>query len=383
MKSNRGYYFILLMFFTVMFFSCSREDVAEPAAINCGTDYSSHPQNQACANALESYVSLSQAPGSVIGIKKYLQQEWIGANGFSNLEHQTPFATCTPFRCGSITKVFTAVVVMKLNELGQLSLDATVAEVLPEIAGEIPESATMTVRQLLNHSSGLKHPTEDDLQYQLTLINNPEHIASMDYKQRLRNYVFGKALVHSPGTESYYSNSGYWILGMMIEKITGKSMQQNMHEMIFLPLGLNDTYLEKRDDQNVSRGYNFSGNQLKDVTIWDRSDSDGDPAAGLVSTAHDLLVFGDALFHENLVNRSSLSEMKITTSFPSCGGDCGYGLGIESWYATNYSGFGKNGSSMGVDANLIYFPDKDMTIVIFSNYGGGNRKDVIDQLLSL
>lgn len=117
--------------------------------------------------------------------------------------------------------------------------------------------------------------------------------------------------------------------------------------------------------------------------MWDRADSDGDPAAGLVSNAHDLLVFGEALFTGNLVSDSSLALMKETTSFPSCNGDCGYGLGIESWQTAEHSGYGKNGSSLGVDANLIFFPDQSTTIVIFSNYGGGNNKDVIDLLLDI
>jgi D-alanyl-D-alanine carboxypeptidase len=101
----------------------------------------------------------------------------------------------------------------------------------------------------------------------------------------------------------------------------------------------------------------------------------------LISNAHDLLIFGEALFKGNLVSETSLAWMEETTSFPSCNGDCGYGLGIESWETDSNSGYGKNGSSMGVDANLIFFPDKNTTIVIFSNYGGGNNKDVIDSLL--
>ena len=103
----------------------------------------------------------------------------------------------------------------------------------------------------------------------------------------------------------------------------------------------------------------------------------------MVSNAHDLLIFGEALFKGNLVSDTSLTLMKQTTSFPSCGGDCGYGLGIESWETAENFGYGKNGSSIGVDANLIFFTDYNTTIVIFSNFGGGNRKDVIDQLLEI
>ena len=169
-----------------------------------------------------------------------------------------------------------------------------------------------------------------------------------------------------------------------IEEIPySKSLQQNIEERIVSRLGLEHTYLEKRSDVDVSRGYNFSGQVLKDVTIWDRADSDGDPAAGVISTARDLLLFGEALFTGHLVSDTSLARMKVTKSFPSCGGDCGYGLGIETWYTATNAGYGKNGSSIGVDANLIYFPDQRTTMVIFSNFGGGNDKSVIDALLSI
>jgi D-alanyl-D-alanine carboxypeptidase len=215
------------------------------------------------------------------------------------------------------------------------------------------------------------------------LINNPDYISGMDYKSRLEHYVYDKPLMHVPGTESYYSNAGYWVLALIIEKITGKSIAENIEERITAPLNLSSTYLSKQDDRNIARGYNYSGNLMKDVTMWDRADSNGDPAAGLISTAHDLLLFGEALFTGNLVSDSSLALMKETTSFPSCNGDCGYGLGIERWQTAEHAGYGKNGSSLGVDANVIFFPDQSTTIVIFSNYGGGNNKEVIDRLLDI
>jgi D-alanyl-D-alanine carboxypeptidase len=205
----------------------------------------------------------------------------------------------------------------------------------------------------------------------------------MDFNKRLETFIYGKALKHSPGSESYYSNPGYWLLGQIIEKITGASIQENIEKRITKPLHLTSTYLIKRNNVAVARGYNFSGNRLKDVTLWDSADSDGDPSAGLISNAKDLLLFGEALFKGQLVSDSSLELMKTTTSFPSCHGDCGYGLGIETWITKEYSGYGKNGTSLGFDANLIFFPEKNITILIFSNYGGGNKKDVVDVLLKI
>ena len=363
--------------------SCSNESIIFPATLNCDPEYQSHPDNTDYLDALNYYGSNTSAPGSIIGVKKFHKNEWIGSYGLSNLEYNTQSQTCTQFRSGSITKVFTAVIIMQLFDQGEISLESTLAKLLPSIKDQIPDSDKITVKQLLNHSSGLQHPTDDDPNYQLSIINNPEYIGSMDYKERLKKFVYDKPLKHFPGTESHYSNAGYWILGLIIENVTGKSIQENISQRINIPLNLSNTYLTKSSDINVSRGYNFSGNLLKDVTLWDKSDNDGDPAAGLVSNAYDLLIFTEALFKGNLVSNTSLTLMKETTSFPSCNGDCGYGLGIESWETEENFGYGKNGSSIGVDANMIFFPDNNISIVIFSNFGGGNRKDVIDLLLEI
>ena len=363
--------------------ACTQETIPAPEALLCESDYQNHPNHAAYEQALQQYVSNSSAPGSVIGVKKYQEQEWVGAYGASNLEHQTNMEVCTPFRTGSVTKIFTAVIIMQLYDEGKINLSSTVAAVLPSISNDIPNSASMTVQKLLNHTSGLRQPTDDDINYQLTVINNPDYIGSLDARKRLEQYIYDEPLKHNPGEDSYYSNAGYWLLQLMIEQITGKTLQQNVEERIVDPLGLTNTYLEKRTDTDVSRGYNFSGQLLKDVTIWDRADSDGDPSAGIISTAADLLLFGEAIFKGNLVSDTSLALMKTTTSFPSCNGDCGYGLGIESWDTGQNLGYGKNGSSIGVDANLIFFPEQNTTIVIFSNFGGGNDKSVIDVLLGV
>ena len=380
---NKSIGIIILVSLASLFNACSTEEIPAPATTTCGTDYTTHPQHAAYMDALLDYTSHSSAPGSVIGVKKDLLPEWVGAQGISNLEHGTPMEVCTPFRTGSVTKIFTAVIIMQLIDEHHLDLTTTVAEILPEVKGNIPDAELMTIEQLLNHTSGLGQPTDDDVSYQLTVINNPEYIGSLDARERLEQYIYGKSLKHTPGEDSYYSNAGYWILQWIIEKITVKSLQQNIEERITDPVGMDHTYLEKRTNSEVSRGYNFSGSLMKDVTIWDRADSDGDPSAGVISDARDLLLFGEALFTGHLVSDTSLALMKTTTSFPSCGGDCGYGLGIESWHTGQNSGFGKNGSSIGVDANLIYFPEQQKTIVIFSNFGGGNDKSIIDTLLEV
>lgn len=345
-------------------------------------DFLNHPKNLVYANYLKEYVSKTKAPGSILAIKIESENLWVGSSGKSNLDDNSEMLPCTQFRTGSITKAFTAVVIMKLVEQNKLALNTTITEVLPKLDGKISNAHLISIKQLLNHSSGLRHPTDDNINYQLALINNSEFIGSLNAQKRLEKYIYGKSLKVQPGNGSYYSNSGYWVLQLMAEKVTGKPLQALMNEFIFQPFGLINTYLDKRDDSKVSRGYNFLGNRLTDVASWDRADSDGDPAAGIISTAEDLVKFTEALFSERIVSKASLDEMKITTRFSNCPNqDCGYGLGIESWNTAEYKGFGKNGSSAGVDANLIYFPAKKTTIVLFSNYGGGNQKSIIDKIL--
>jgi D-alanyl-D-alanine carboxypeptidase len=365
----------------VSFNSCSKEYVAEPPVKACTVDYSLQAHHEFYFNLLKTYGSNTPAPGSIMGVKRVGEPEWIGAIGYSNLEHKTLMTACTPFRSGSITKVFTAVVIMQLIEQGKLNLNTSVSEVLPELNGQIPSIEKITIKQLLNHSSGLGHPNDDDLSYRLAIINGPKAMGEKNYKQRLASYVYNKPLKHEPGVESYYSNAGYWVLGMVIEKLVNKPVAQVIEDAIVKPLGLSHTYLSKQSDIDVARGYNFSGNRMKDVTVWDRADSDGDPAAGVVTTASDLLLFGEALFTTKLIGEPALQLMQETTNFPSCGGDCGFGLGIETWHTQSNTGFGKNGSSLGVDANLIFFPKHKKVVVLFSNFGGGNRKEIMDQLL--
>ncbi len=120
---------------------------------------------------------------------------------------------------------------------------------------------------------------------------------------------------------------------------------------------------------------------MVDVTKWDKADSDGDPAAGLISTAIDLLLFGEALFTDQLLAKSSLQLMTRIGQFPVCAPHCDYGLGIEAWHTNSFQGYGKNGSSIGVDANLICFPEQKKTVVIFTNLGKSSDKWFIDNLV--
>jgi D-alanyl-D-alanine carboxypeptidase len=121
---------------------------------------------------------------------------------------------------------------------------------------------------------------------------------------------------------------------------------------------------------------------LTDVTQWDKADGDGDPSSGIISTAADLYKFSESLFLGRLILKKSLREMLQPTKFPNCPNSiCEYGLGIETWNQEGVVGYGKNGSSIGYEANWIYFPGKGTTVITFANKGGGTDKGFIGRVL--
>lgn len=365
--------------------ACEKLDIPQNQPSACASDtYATHPQNERYRTELQQYRQQSGSPGSLLLIQKPDEPRWIGAVGKSNLEYQTDLRVCDPFRVGSITKMFVAVAVLKLYEQDKLVLDDKLATLLPETAGNIPQAEQITIRQLLSHTSGIVDPPNESIRYQLSVPNDYQEHFKQTTEQLLSRYVYGKALHFAPGQGWSYSNVNYWLLGMIVEKTTGKHLQEVLSEWIFQPLQLNDTYLEVRDDRNVVRGYAdlYGNGRLFDVSHWDRADSDGQADGGIISTAADLGTFMAALFDGRLLSEATLAEMIKPTQLPSCpNGDCEYGLGIEHWKTELGTAYGHNGGSVGIEANLLYFPHNKGVFALYKNNGNGSDKSLMNRLM--
>jgi D-alanyl-D-alanine carboxypeptidase len=339
------------------------------------------PRTLTYEKVLDSLQKINIAPGGVLGVYED-EKIWIGSYGYQDVKNKVLFENTTQYRCGSISKVFVAVIALQLIDEGKLCLTTPITNYIPTLSHQIPDANQITIQYLLEHSSGLGHPTEDLFSYKLKLALFPKSIGKLDYQQRLEQYAYHRKLKNEPGKDIYYSNAGYWLLGLILENTTQESIEKLIQNRICKPLELSSTYLTRSNDQAVAKGYNYLfNNKLRLVSKWDRADNDGDPAAGLISNTPDLLHFLQALFEGKLLSETSLALMLTVNQFPACEPDCAYGLGIESWNSTLFKGFGKNGSSIGVDANVIYFPDQKISMVLFFNYGGGNHKYLIDYIL--
>src|ERR1051325_9887313 len=224
------------------------------------------------------------------------------AIGFSQINEteKKPLTTANRFRMGSITKMFTATMILQLVEEGKLNLTDTLDKFLPQI----PNAGRITLAQILAHRSGIPNVRrERDAQKKVSTI-------PMGKDEMLALIV--QATPHfEPDTESRYSNSGYWVLGLILEKVTGKLYERVLEERITSKLGLKDTYLTTGNidvSKNEALTYMHFGGDWKPV-------SETHPtilfsAGAIVSTPGDMAKFIQALFEGKLISRESLDRMK-------------------------------------------------------------------------
>lgn len=374
---------IIFLFSLSLAFACSNEIVVPIPDAGENISYANHPKNIEYQKALDDYRNNTNAPGSIMLVYKPTEDRWIGNSGKSNLEYNKSILTISQFRTGSVTKMFTAVVILKLVEQGRLSLEDKLSDLRPSVNGKIPQADKITIRHLLAHLSGITDPPNESLRYQADIINNPIAMYTMSLDETLETYVYGKDLNFTPGSAYSYSNTNYWLLGDIAEAITGKSLQPLMDELIFTPLQLTDTYIEKRDDRNVTRGYAdlYSNGVLLDVSVWDKAEGDGEADGGLISTAEDLFKFMDGLFGGKLVSASTLEEMKKIQLATCDTPYCEYGLGLEIWRTDAGIAYGHNGGLVGIEANVLYYENNGGISVLYKNNGNGSDKSWLDQIM--
>jgi D-alanyl-D-alanine carboxypeptidase len=258
-----------------------------------------------------------------------------GTSGVANLGSGQPVSSNGFFRIGSNTKAFISVVVLQLVAEHRLSLSDSVERWLPGVVhGNGNDGAKITVRELLQHTSGL-HNYTDDLQAQIT---SPEAYRELEFHQFSRPGLLNIALAHqpdfTPGAGWNYSNTNYILLGMIIKKVTHHSWENEVTRRIIIPLGLHHTYApgtSTRLPRPHATGYLiFDKNTRVDTTAENMSWADS--AGALISNASDLTRFWAAIGRGTLLRPAQTQEMRQTV--PATGGDSAsvpgsrYGLGI-------------------------------------------------------
>jgi len=358
-------------------FSCKKEKVFEPDFYACNLPFNdsstSNMNNEKYQNLING-IAADGVPGVMMSIASPQEGMWLGTAGKADLAANVDLQSCNITRVGSTVKTFTATTILMLNEEGLLKLDDPASKYLSASDIKDIENADMaTIRQLLQHSSGIFNYIQN-LQFQTASLNDLIKEWSPD---ELLSYARKKPAYFAPGTDVYYSNTNYVLLGMIITNITGKPFYEVFKEKIFEPLNLTFTSFAATDPVPLGtiRGYVdfYSNLDVINATYysgWDYFTADG----GLISNPYDESVFFTALLSGQIISQASLEEM-LTFKAPNDPDPdffpIYYGLGIfkiETPYGIAYM---HSGDAIGYYAIMVYFPEQQTTIcwAVNGNYG--------------
>jgi len=293
--------------------------------------------------------------GQVIKAKGY---------GLANVEWNAPATSDTVYEIGSMTKQFTATAVMMLVEEGKVSLDDKITKYFPAA----PETwSHVTIRHLLSHTSGIQNHVA--LPEFLNLLQGDLTLQSSLRRDELIKWFFRLPLEFQPGETWAYDNTGYYLLGLVIEQASGRTYWQFLDERIFRPLGMTAT--RSTDPQPIipkrASGYEWQNNSFENRTVL--TPIVAFSAGALLSTAEDLVKWDAALYTKKLLKKSSLRQMwsAVTTKDGSVA-PFGYGFG---WFIDSYHGHRivqHSGGTMGFSSTIYRFVDDRLTIIILTNH---------------
>jgi D-alanyl-D-alanine carboxypeptidase len=293
--------------------------------------------------------------------------------GIADLEFNVPANRETSFRIGSVTKQFTAAAIMKLVEQGKLALDDDIARYAPEFNSG---RRKITIRQLLNHASGVPNYTA---QPEFMTKAAPLDLAHAE----LLKFIEGVPFDFEPGKGWNYTNTGYYLLGMIIEAVVRRPYATFVKEELFVPLGLTRTFYGSERDiiPNRAQGYGFdpaTGRLSNDALV----SMDNPGAAGaLAASAGDLVRWQIALRGGRSVRPESYQTM-ITSTVPTGQGPQQYGFGLMVGEVNGVKRILHNGGIQGFNSVLITFPDDELHVAVISNSTGLESEMVAGQIVA-
>lgn len=286
--------------------------------------------------------------------------------GLANMEHKVPTTVNTKYRIASLTKLFTAVLIMQLHEETKLDLNATIGQYLPTYKGEGLDK--VTIHQLLNHTSGISNM--DTVKSLESALQNgvPVYQQPLTSDQLLARYASGP-LVATPGSTFDYNNADYVILGKIIEQLRGQRFDSVLHQYILLPLGMTNSGMayQQRIIPALASNYFYLDDIKQLVPDLPFYNENWYAAGSMYATATDILKFSNALFGKKLLTQSSLDKM-----FVSGKEEYGYGVWVYEKYEINkkmYTIIKRPGFIMGAQTMLFHILEANTTIIILCNTG--------------
>lgn len=289
--------------------------------------------------------------------------------GLADIENEVPASATTVYRIGSITKQFTSAAIMRLVDEGKLSLDDTLGKMLPSVA---PAWQGVTLRRLLNHTSGIRSYTSIGRRWQSRWREDmlPDTIVGL---------VRGDTLDFKPGAQWRYNNTGYVLLGMIIERASGKPYATYLEDAFYKPLGLSQTYYcsQKPIIKHRAQGYDRAGRQLLNTEYLSMTQPFS--AGALCSTVGDLVAWQRALVGGRIVRPTSYVAMTTPEALTD-GKPITYGFGLGVGTLEKHRKVSHGGGINGFITDLVYYPDDTLHVVVLANTSPSNPGRLGDQI---
>ena len=320
---------------------------------------------------IENAINENQLVGASVGVMRHNEVIFARGYGYADLDNKVEATEHTVYQVGSITKQFTALAIMVLVEQGKVNLNDIMLDYLPNYP---QRDHKVTIDQLLNHTSGIKSYTD---------IEKFWEISERDLsREEIVDLFSSEPVEFSPGENYQYNNSGYYLLGLIIENVSGMRYADFLKANVWQPLEMFDThYLGKNKNvENLATGYDHKDNEF----VLARPLGMDNPFSGgsLGSSVLDLLKWQTALNENQLISRQSYNKM-IEPGLLTGGKHTTYGYGF---FMSNLNGHRKiehGGTINGFRAQLSYYPDDGLTVTVLCNHNSAPQAQLESQISRL
>lgn len=329
------------------------------------------------ANDIDSYLSAqfgSNQPGCAILVAKNGQLLYKKGFGLASMEWSIPVETNTVFQIGSVTKLFTALGILQLAEKQKLSLKDSIQKYIPTFPAK---GHTITIEHLLTHTSGLKD--------YMTMTHPDPNVMRRDFKPlEVIDFFKNEPLEFVPGTKSSYSNSGPFILGYIIEVVSGIPYGQYVEDNIFKPAGMTNSYYGDNSKiiRNRASSYSLEEDIYKNGDY--RSMSVPYASGALLSTVEDMYKWHQALYSNTLMGKDLLT--KSVTAYKlkdGSKGDFGYGWFVDYLQVQGSHTLAHSGGISGFNSLYLFLPTENVLVVMLSNFQEAKVQEITTNVATL
>ncbi len=344
------------------------------AGCGAGSPSGERPDLAARIDALFAPLTTGDSPGAAVMVVRNDEVLYAAGYGYANLERREPITPQTSFRLASVSKQLTAMAVMMLAEHGELDYDDPVVKFLPELERF---GKTITLRHLLTHTSGL--PDYYDVLEEETLEGMPDTEQAMLFLA-----AWDEPPLFAPGERYEYSNPGYEMLALVVERVSGKTFGQFLADTIFTPLGMTHTVVRDSSEPVIpDRALGYARKDGSFELMDDHRLNHIIGSGGIYSSVEDLARWSRALDGETLVSRATLEA--AWTPVELAGGEpYPYGFG---WRLGNYGGLGQrlchSGHWLGFSNYLARYPAQRTTVIVLSNIEDFESEEYAGRIIDL